>query len=63
MNPWEYNTYSCPECEDDVQVPLPAAKHVTCEGCGATLEIHPDADFEDGMWHDRTHLSVVEVKP
>jgi hypothetical protein len=24
------------------------------------LEIHPDADFENGMWHDLTTLSVVD---
>lgn len=55
---YEYNTYPCPECEDDVEVALPCSKYATCTGCGAHLEVHPDADFDDGGWHDLTHLSV-----
>ena len=54
------NTYSCPACEDDVEVPLPLAKYVTCESCKTKLEINVDADFEDGHWHDLTTLSVVD---
>lgn len=60
MLPSEYNTYSCPNCEDDVEVPLPVAKYATCESCGTKLEIHPDAEFDEDGWHDRTHLSVVD---
>ncbi len=58
--PSEYNEYPCPNCEADVRVALPAAKYATCPECKAKLEIHPDADFEDGMWHDRTELSIVD---
>jgi DNA-directed RNA polymerase subunit RPC12/RpoP len=54
------NYYSCPECEEDVPTRLPLAKYVTCPGCKSKLEIHPDADFENGMWHDLTTLSVVD---
>jgi hypothetical protein len=55
-----YNLYTCPNCEEDVPVALPAAKWATCPECCTKLEIHPDADWEDGMWHDRTTLSVVD---
>jgi len=55
-----HNSYECPECSDDVEVPLPLAKYVTCPTCKSKLEIHPDADWFDGMWHDRTELSVVD---
>ncbi len=54
------NTYSCPNCEADVSVALPLAKYAECLECKTKLEIHPDADFEDGMWHDRTTLSIVD---
>ncbi len=54
--PSEYNQYPCPVCEADVRVSLPAAKYVTCPECNVKLEVRPDADWEDGMWHDRTEL-------
>jgi DNA-directed RNA polymerase subunit RPC12/RpoP len=60
MKPEPYNDYPCPNCEADVRVSLPAAKYAECEECGAKLEIHPDAEFYDGMWHDLTELSVVD---
>jgi hypothetical protein len=60
MFPSEYNEYPCPNCEEDVRVPLPPSKYATCPGCKKTLEIHPDAEFEDGLWHDRTTLSIVD---
>jgi hypothetical protein len=56
----DYNFYPCPNCEEDVAVALPPAKYATCHECNTKLEIHPDADFEDGMWHDRTTLSIVD---
>jgi DNA-directed RNA polymerase subunit RPC12/RpoP len=62
MLPSEYNEYPCPACEEDVRVPLPASAYVTCPSCQSKLEIHPDAEFEDGLWHDKTHLSVVEQR-
>lgn len=55
----DYNQYECPNCGDLVECALPLAKYVQCETCGSKLEIHPDADF-NGIWHDRTTLSVVE---
>lgn len=55
-----HNFYSCPNCEADVEVALPLAKYATCAECKTKLEIHPDAEFEDGMWHDRTVLSIVD---
>jgi hypothetical protein len=55
-----HNEYACPNCEADVSVALPVAKYATCDECKTKLEIHPDADFEDGMWHDRTTLSIVD---
>ncbi len=60
--------YPCPNCEADVEVPLPLAKHVDCKGCGAKLEIHPMTEQEqdeNGDWqlHDRTELSVVPEQP
>jgi DNA-directed RNA polymerase subunit RPC12/RpoP len=58
-DPW-HNTYSCPSCEADVAVTLPVAKYVTCPECHSKLEIHPDAEFEDGLWHDRTELAVID---
>jgi hypothetical protein len=58
----DYNFYPCPNCEADVSVALPPAKYATCDECKTKLEIHPDADFEDGHWHDKTHLSVVEQR-
>jgi hypothetical protein len=39
------------------------AARVTCPGCGTLLEIHPDADFEGGGWHDLTHLSIAKETP
>lgn len=62
MLPEPYNEYPCPNCEEDVRVGLPAAKYVDCPSCKAKLEIHPDAEFEDGMWHDRTTLSIVDYE-
>ena len=58
MFPSEYNEYECPECGEWVRVALPLSKYADCKNCQAKLEIHPDAEFEDGMWHDRTTLSV-----
>jgi predicted RNA-binding Zn-ribbon protein involved in translation (DUF1610 family) len=55
------NEYECPNCGDTVQVPMPASKNVDCTSCGAKLEIHPDAEFFDGLWHDRTELSIVSA--
>lgn len=63
MIPYPYNEYPCPECDDDVRVALPLAKYVICHNCHTQLEIHPDAEFEDGLWHDRTTLSVVDLDP
>lgn len=56
----DYIFYECPNCSEDVAVALPPAKYVDCHSCHSKLEIHPDADFFDGMWHDRTTLSVVD---
>jgi DNA-directed RNA polymerase subunit RPC12/RpoP len=58
-DPW-HNQYTCPNCEADVSVALPVARYATCPECHFKLEIHPDAEFEDGHWRDRTELSVVE---
>ena len=60
-DPW-HNEYECPvdECGEWVKVPLPLSAYVTCPSCHTKLEIHPDYEFEDGMWHDRTTLSVVD---
>lgn len=55
-----FNEYECPECGEDVRVELPAGKYVKCPECMSNLEIHADADFKDGMWHDRTTLSVAD---
>jgi DNA-directed RNA polymerase subunit RPC12/RpoP len=60
MLPSEYNEYPCPACEEDVRVPLPASAYVTCPSCQSKLEIHPDAEFFDEHWHDRTTLSIVD---
>jgi hypothetical protein len=54
------NEYSCPNCEEDVSVPLPASKYVNCGHCKTKLEVHPDAEFYDGLWHDLTTLSIVD---
>ncbi len=54
------NDFECPNCEEWLSVPLPYAKYVDCPWCKKKLEIHPDADFDRGMWHDRTTLSVVD---
>jgi hypothetical protein len=61
--PEPYNEYPCPECEEEVRVELPAGTHVTCDGCGTLLSIDADAEFDRGMWHDRTTLSVVPESP
>jgi hypothetical protein len=55
-----HNDYPCPGCEEDVSVPLPPPKYVTCPECHAKLEINVDAEWFDGMWHDRTSLSLVD---
>ncbi len=55
-----FNYYECPECDEWVSVPLGPPKYVTCSHCKSRLEIHPEADFSDNMWHDRTTLSVVD---
>jgi hypothetical protein len=55
-----HNEYPCPNCEADVSVALPAGDYATCDECKCKLEIHVDAEFEDGLWHDRTTLSVVD---
>lgn len=57
-----HNDYECPECSDDVEVPLPVAKYVTCPTCNSKLVIHVDAEFDRGMWHDRTTLSVLDER-
>jgi len=54
------NDFECPNCDEWLSVPLPYAKYVNCPWCKSKLEIHPDAEFEDGLWHDRTELSIVE---
>lgn len=51
------NDYECPECGEWIWVP-PLSKYVKCPCCKAQVAIHPDADFHDGHWHDRTTLSV-----
>lgn len=53
------NEFDCPNCGDVVEVELPYAATVTCPN-GCKLNICPDADFANGMWHDRTTLSLVE---
>ncbi len=60
MKPEPYNEYPCPNCEADVRVALPVSKYATCDECKAKLEIHPDAEWFDGFWHDRTTLSIVD---
>ncbi len=60
MKPEPYNEYPCPNCEADVRVGLPVSKYAECPECKAKLEIHPDADWFDGFWHDRTTLSIVD---
>jgi DNA-directed RNA polymerase subunit RPC12/RpoP len=55
-----HNDHECPQCGDTVLVPLPYPKYVDCQECKSKLEIHPDAEFEDGLWHDRTELSIVD---
>lgn len=55
-----FNEYECPECDAWVRVALPPSRYVKCPECMSNLEVHQDADFEDGMWHDRTTLSVVD---
>jgi hypothetical protein len=54
------NQYPCPGCEEDVDVPVPASKYVSCQHCKVKLEVHPDAEFYDGLWHDLTTLSIVD---
>jgi hypothetical protein len=58
----DHNEYECPvdDCGEWVSVALPVSKYVTCPSCNTKLEIHPDAEFFDEHWHDRTHLSVVD---
>ena len=56
----DYNEYPCPSCEEDVRVPIPPSKYVVCQSCKRQLEIHPDAEFYDGLWHDLTTLSIVD---
>ncbi len=60
--PEPYNTYACPSCEADVRVGLPHAKYAFCDECKTRLEIHPDAEFDEDGWHDRTTLSIVETE-
>jgi hypothetical protein len=60
MKPSPFNEYQCPECDEDVRVELPAPSYVECQHCKSTLELHPDFEFEDGFWHDRTTLSIVD---
>jgi hypothetical protein len=55
-----HNTYECPECSDDVSVPLPLPKFVMCPACKARLQINVDAEFYGGMWHDRTELDFAD---
>jgi DNA-directed RNA polymerase subunit RPC12/RpoP len=59
MRPAPYTTYECPACDEEFEVSLPVSKYAVCANCQSKLEIHPDAEFERGMWHDRTTLSVV----
>jgi hypothetical protein len=58
----DHNEYECPvdECGEWVSVALPVSKYVTCPSCHTKLEIHPDADWFDGMWHYRTTLSICD---
>lgn len=56
-----HNDHVCPACDDWIAVPIPYAKNITCPWCNAKLEIHPDAEFDRGMWHDRTELSIVDA--
>lgn len=56
----DYNEYPCPSCEEDVRVPIPPSAYVVCQHCKTQLEIHPDAEFYDGLWHDLTTLSIVD---
>ena len=55
-----HNEFECPNCDEWIQVPLPSAKYVDCPWCKKTLEIMVDAEWFDGMWHDRTELSIVD---
>jgi hypothetical protein len=54
------NEYPCSNCEEAVRVPIPPSKYIICQHCKTQLEIHPDAEFYDGLWHDLTTLSVVD---
>ncbi len=58
-DPW-HNEYECPNCDEWIAVPIPLAAYVNCPECKAKLEIHPNADWFDGFWHDRTTLSIVD---
>lgn len=54
------NDFECPNCFEWLKVPIPYARYVDCPSCRAKLEIHPDAEFDEGVWHDLTELSIVE---
>lgn len=58
-DPW-HNSYTCPNCEEDVPCALPLAKFVECPECKTKLEIMVDAEFDNGSWHDLTKLSIAE---
>jgi hypothetical protein len=54
-----YTEYPCPNCEESVPVEVPTSGHVVCPECKLNLEVHPDAEFDQDGWHDRTTLSIV----
>ena len=53
-------TYDCPSCGDNIKIPSDCLsdknEDCCCSNCGVEFTIDYDAEFEDGMWRDRTKL-------
>lgn len=55
-------TYTCLDCKDDINLPDDEFGNshgdtlVKCSSCGSVFLVSEDAEFEDGMWFDKSNL-------
>jgi len=48
--------YECPCCGEWIEILPTTEKIFNCPWCNEKLRVSRDAEFVDGLWHDRTKL-------
>lgn len=58
-------SYHCPDCDSEIDIPDDCLTTLNntcrCKECGSEFVIDWDADFENGMWHDKTKLYPITI--